>query len=378
MNTNALIFLPDISGFTKFVTQTEIQHSHHIVAELLETVMRANSLGFKISEVEGDAVLFYRVGEPPSLEELVHQARRMFLDFHAYLRVIERDRVCQCGACQSASQLSLKFIGHYGELQETPIGSFTKLIGGDVILAHVLMKNRIPHQEYLLLTQKYLETQPAGARRLDEWVTFKTNVEELESFGKIQTEFIPFSPLRSQVPDAPTPEENLPGAGEPDTTITIDAPLLLVHDILTDNARKAEYARGVKEIKQEKPINRVSTSHTCVFEDFEVHFVTQHNQAQGKEIRYVERGVATQGVSFVTDYKLTEEDGRTRIAVRTIHAKEEDGSGNVLARWLAIVKSAILFRLVKRNSQKGLAAFKEYVEHLHSERAEERKDGTPG
>ncbi len=378
MNTNALIFLPDISGFTKFVTQTEIQHSHHIVAELLETVMRANSLGFKISEVEGDAVLFYRVGEPPSLEELVHQARRMFLDFHAYLRVIERDRVCQCGACQSASQLSLKFIGHYGELQETPIGSFTKLIGGDVILAHVLMKNRIPHHEYLLLTQKYLETQPAGARRLDEWVTFKTNVEELESFGKIQTEFIPFSPLRSQVPDAPTPEENLPGAGEPDTTITIDAPLLLVHDILTDNARKAEYARGVKEIKQEKPINRVSTSHTCVFEDFEVHFVTQHNQAQGKEIRYVERGVATQGVSFVTDYKLTEEDGRTRIAVRTIHAKEEDASGNVLARWLAIVKSAILFRLVKRNSQKGLAAFKEYVERLHSERAEERKDGTPG
>ncbi|MGB2957669.1 MAG: DUF2652 domain-containing protein [Bacteroidota bacterium] len=378
METNALIFLPDISGFTKFVTQTDIQHSHHIVAELLEIVMRANSLGFKVSEVEGDAVLFYRVGEPPSLEELVHQARRMFLDFHAYLRVIERDRVCQCGACQSASQLSLKFIGHYGELQETQIGSFSKLIGSDVILAHVLMKNRIPLQEYLLLTQKYLETQPAGARNLEEWVTFKTNVEELESFGKVPTEFVPLSPLRSQVPDAPTPEEYPLGAGEPDTTITVDAPLLLVHDILTDNARKAQYARGVKEIRQERPINRVHTSHTCVFEEFEVHFVTQHSQAQGKEVRYVERGDATQGVSFVTDYKLTEEDGRTRVAVRTIHVKEEVRSGNALARWIANAKSTILFRLVKRNSRKGLQAFREYVERVHSERPTGREDGAPG
>ncbi|MCK5571334.1 MAG: DUF2652 domain-containing protein, partial [Bacteroidetes bacterium] len=73
MDNSALIFLPDISGFTKFVTHTEIQHSRHIVAELLETVMRANSLGLKISELEGDAVLYYRPGDPPSLGELVQQ-----------------------------------------------------------------------------------------------------------------------------------------------------------------------------------------------------------------------------------------------------------------------------------------------------------------
>jgi len=166
MGSNALIFLPDISGFTQFVTQTEIQHSRHIVAELLETVMRANVLGFKISEVEEDVVLYH---------------------------------------------------------------------------------------EYLLLTQKYLQTQPSGPRRPEEWVTFKTNIEELETFGEVHTEFIPFSSLRSQVPAAPPRGEYPLEVGAPDATITIDARLLLVHDVLTDNARKAEYARGSRTSGRRDP-----------------------------------------------------------------------------------------------------------------------------
>ena len=35
--SNALLFIPDISGFTKFVTQTAIEHSQFIIAKLLET-----------------------------------------------------------------------------------------------------------------------------------------------------------------------------------------------------------------------------------------------------------------------------------------------------------------------------------------------------
>ena len=33
---NALIFIPDISGFTKFVNDTDIEHSQHIIEELIE------------------------------------------------------------------------------------------------------------------------------------------------------------------------------------------------------------------------------------------------------------------------------------------------------------------------------------------------------
>ncbi len=35
----ALFFIPDISGFTNFVNNTELEHSIHIISELLELLI---------------------------------------------------------------------------------------------------------------------------------------------------------------------------------------------------------------------------------------------------------------------------------------------------------------------------------------------------
>ena len=60
MSSNSFLFVPDITGFTEFVNKTEIDHSQHIISELLENIIDSNQLGLEISEVEGDAVLFYK------------------------------------------------------------------------------------------------------------------------------------------------------------------------------------------------------------------------------------------------------------------------------------------------------------------------------
>ena len=114
VDNNVLFCIPDISGFTKFVAQTEIGHSQHIVRELLEGLIDSNNTGLQVSEIEGDAVLFYRLGAPPSLPELVEQARRMFIAFHTLLKRNELYRICQCGACAGANGLTLKIVAHYG------------------------------------------------------------------------------------------------------------------------------------------------------------------------------------------------------------------------------------------------------------------------
>ncbi len=67
MPDSALIFIPDISGFTRFVTETETRHASHIISELIEAILESNQLDLSVSEIEGDAVLFYRLGRPPSL-----------------------------------------------------------------------------------------------------------------------------------------------------------------------------------------------------------------------------------------------------------------------------------------------------------------------
>src|SRR5205085_7876083 len=50
----ALLFIPDISGFTEFVNVTEVQHSQHIIQELLDELIQANRIGLQVSEIEGD------------------------------------------------------------------------------------------------------------------------------------------------------------------------------------------------------------------------------------------------------------------------------------------------------------------------------------
>src|SRR5258705_8697896 len=113
MENKGLLYIPDISGFTRFVNETEIEHSRLIIQELLEILINANQIGLEVSEVEGDAILFYKFGDSPSLEELYKQVEKMFTEFHRSLAVYDLNRFCQCKACRSAISLTLKVITHY-------------------------------------------------------------------------------------------------------------------------------------------------------------------------------------------------------------------------------------------------------------------------
>lgn len=152
MNTEGLIFIPDISGFSRFVGEMEIGHSRMIIQELLEILIDANDTGLQLSEIEGDAILFYKFGQRPSPQEIYAQVERMFSAFHQGLKNYDNQKYCQCEACLSAVNLTLKVITHYGEFMEYNVKNFVKLIGKDVIIAHQLLKNEIHPHEYWLIT----------------------------------------------------------------------------------------------------------------------------------------------------------------------------------------------------------------------------------
>ena len=71
MADHSFLFIPDISGFTRFVNTTEISHSQHIISELLELIIDSDELGLEVSEVEGDAVLFFGKGSVPSPQAIM-------------------------------------------------------------------------------------------------------------------------------------------------------------------------------------------------------------------------------------------------------------------------------------------------------------------
>lgn len=146
------IFFPDISGFTEFVNETEIEHGKHIIASLLEEVIKSNNQNFIVSEIEGDSVLFYKNDKLLDLNELLTLALKIYREFHKHREELDHSTHCTCGACSSINKLTLKFIIHTGEVKSIKIFNFEKLYGLDVIIAHRLLKNNINSKEYILVT----------------------------------------------------------------------------------------------------------------------------------------------------------------------------------------------------------------------------------
>lgn len=188
-NNAGTIFIPDISGYSNFVNEIEIIHGQEITSELLEEIINSEELGFVISEIEGDAVLYYKLGEKIKIDEIFNQSIKMLNNFKKRIEVIQKKRICKCNACSSVKNLKLKFVLHYDNLKIINVQNFSKLYGRGVIIAHRLLKNSLRDQEYILFTKNYLDSNTKP--KLNNF-TINNLIENLESFGEIECYYIKF------------------------------------------------------------------------------------------------------------------------------------------------------------------------------------------
>jgi hypothetical protein len=305
---NALIFIPDISGFTKFVNETEIKHSQHIIQELLEVIIGANRIQLSVSEIEGDAILFYRSGNPPKPKELADQTKRMFIDFHHHLQTIERDRVCQCGACRTAIKLTLKFLVHYGEIRLTQIQNHTKLMGKDVILAHRLLKNNVDSDEYILLTESYNELHNSHVlEKSFSWAVVNSGVMNYEHIGDVHFNYIILSELRKSLPALPTimPSEKYPNPIQ--VLIDIVAPIHFVYSIIIDLSERINWTHGLNNIQfNEDEIPKLGSKHICDLPTGLVELQTIKVKSEEDRFEYAERATKNKLIKNATTFFMME------------------------------------------------------------------------
>ncbi|WP_185816784.1 DUF2652 domain-containing protein [Hymenobacter metallilatus] len=193
----ALLLIPDISGFTRFIEESGNPQAPFLVADLLEILIEANTLELEVNEIQGDAVLFYRLGPPPTAEELVRQCRRIYLDFQNYLRLVARDTGSALAASLQELALTLKIVVHYGRVSVARIREHTKLMGRDVIVVHRLLKNNVTGSEYILLSEGYTATQSAAAlARAFAWTRLLPGSTYYEHLGETPYHYAHLSPLR--------------------------------------------------------------------------------------------------------------------------------------------------------------------------------------
>lgn len=259
----ALLFMPDISGFTEFVNATEITHAQSIIQEVLEIIIESNQLNMEVGEIEGDAVFFYRLGSAPPIPELMNQVKNMFTRFHQHLQMYSLQRICPCAACSSAVNLKLKIIAHFGEVAGYSVKNHHKLFGRDVIVLHRLLKNSLNKKEYALLTRPLL----TGTVEYPDWFRPEPASERYD-VGEIAFEAGDLSPLRVALPllspDKPnqrdktkivfTEEDTIPAAAEK------------VFSAIFNIAQRPKWMDGVKQVEliDGYHINRIGTTHRCI------------------------------------------------------------------------------------------------------------------
>jgi len=314
MTQNALFFIPDISGFTEFVNNTAINHSKHIISELLEVLIDFNKLDLKLAEIEGDALFFYKVTEETNLWELNQQVEIMYKAFHTHLKRYEYERICQCGACSSAYNLSIKFIIHYGDIDFIKVKNIVKPYGSAVKKSHRLLKNEVPLNEYKLITQNVID-----ASKNENVFEEGTAMVGSYDFGEINYQYFTISQYKEELPYIPPIPEDTPKHKIYDRSEIIQIPILDLYEVISNFDYRLLWYKGIDRVDYEKrKVNRTGIKHQCLINNRAQHVQTiTKNDIKNGQLVY---GETTNNVPLVKKfsiyYVLSEvEKGQTKLNI---------------------------------------------------------------
>lgn len=156
------LVIADISGYTQFLTDSELEHANGIIGDLLNAVIATIQAPLKVSRIEGDAVFMYGVApEGTTGQSTLESVEMLYAAFAGALERMVLNTTCQCNACANIHTLGLKIVMHSGEFARATIGGQETLSGADVVVAHRLLKNDVREEtgieDYLLVTQACVE-----------------------------------------------------------------------------------------------------------------------------------------------------------------------------------------------------------------------------
>ena len=308
MSDKALLFIPDISGFTEFVQHTAIQHSRHIISELLELLIDNNITGLQLAEIEGDALFFYRIGDV-NINQVREQVERMYIAFHTYLKRYEYEKICHCGACSSVYNLSLKFVIHYGEIEFISVKDENKPYGTNVIKVHRLLKNEVPITEYALFT----EDVDAEALR-----TAKNKLEANYDFGSIHYAYEPLIDFKNALPEISPIPDNVPKHNLYSEEASINMPILELYEIISNFDYRLLWSKGVDKVEYEKNrVNRIGDKHKCLIDKSVLNPTTVTKKSEKNQLVY---GESTTEVPFTKKLNIyyvleAENEQKTRLRI---------------------------------------------------------------
>ncbi len=165
------LLLADISGYTAFLQAVAGAHAadmaagrfvpkaYPLLTSLLDGIVGRIAPPFVLSKLEGDAVFaFAPEGELGVRgQSVVDCLTACYEAYRARLDEARQIMACTCDACRSIGGLELKFVVHYGEYIVQSIAGHQELLGPEVTISHLLLKNHVAdligRSAYALVTE---------------------------------------------------------------------------------------------------------------------------------------------------------------------------------------------------------------------------------
>jgi hypothetical protein len=170
------LLLADISGYTAFLQGVGAAHAadmaagtfvpkaYPLLTSLIDGIVERVAPPFALSKLEGDAVFAFAADGELSVrgQAVVDCLTACYEAYRARLDEAGELMTCTCDACLTIGTLELKFVLHHGEYIVQSVAGNQELLGPDVTIAHLLLKN---HAADLVGRSAYaLVTEPAAAR----------------------------------------------------------------------------------------------------------------------------------------------------------------------------------------------------------------------
>lgn len=186
MELRGYILIADITGYTSYLNESELDHARETLGNLLELLLDNTKPPLVISGLEGDAVFSYGLEsgfvDPQTFLEMIENT---YVSFRRAIELMVLNNTCRCKACANVSSLDLKFFVHHGTFVLQSVGESQELMGSDVNLAHRLLKNSVTGttgiRAYTLFTEKAAES--LGISDLTEEMV--SHMEDVPDFGRI-------------------------------------------------------------------------------------------------------------------------------------------------------------------------------------------------
>lgn len=273
--SKSLLFIPDISGFTNFVQTTEVEHSQHVIAELLEVLIEANTQELQLAEIEGDALFFYKENEVLSQEKLLAQFDTMYTAFYSHLKLLEQNRICSCNACATAPSLHLKIVAHCGELSFIEVKNNRKPFGKQVIEAHRLLKNGIESDNYVLISKELASAIELPIYYYSKLFRFR---EGKDTYDGKEVEYIYSVIDQSKLSlNNFSKGQKLAFKNPPNYILERDVPISgeQLMEYITNYTYRHHWVKGVDKFEyNENEVTRLGTEHLCVVNGKHLDFVS--------------------------------------------------------------------------------------------------------